>query len=186
MQPLLERRSRSVKHLFLGSSTLVLLGLGPLLPHTDQTSLAASIAELPVRGRLALEVRNLALLDLELVGDRERAVRALDLALVSALAMLLHVVGRCLAVLWRLDLAREEHETGLVGLEALDVGGEGLFGEVLAARVDANSDGGSQLAWDLGGLLPISMLSVFDILIAYVPSARRGRIHDRRAHGDCT
>lgn len=37
----------------------------------------------------------------------------------------------------------EEHELGGVGLEALDVGLEGLLGDILAASIDGDADGGS-------------------------------------------
>lgn len=54
----------------------------------------------------------------------------------------------CVAVLWGLGVAGEEDEALLVGLQALDVGGEGLLGQVGAARVDGDSDGRRKLAWD--------------------------------------
>ena len=44
----------------------------------------------------------------------------------------------------------------MVGLQALDVGGEGLLGEVLSAGVDCDTDGCSKLARNLGGLSTIS------------------------------
>jgi len=62
----------------------------------------------------------------------------------------LGVLGGSLAVLGRLALAREEDEAALVGLQALDVGLEGLLGEVLAARVDGDTDGGRELAGNAG------------------------------------
>ena len=68
--------------------------------------------------------------------------------------------------LGRFGLAREEDETLLVGFEALDVGGERLFGEVLAARVDRNTDGGRQLARDAGFLYSSQSRSLNSISIS--------------------
>ena len=60
----------------------------------------------------------------------------------------LGVLSGSLAGLGRLALAGEEDEAALVGLQALDVGLEGLLGEVLAAWVDADTDGWGKLAGD--------------------------------------
>lgn len=46
------------------------------------------------------------------------------------------------------EFAGEEDEAGLVGLEAVNIGLEGFDGEVLAAGVDGDADGGSELARD--------------------------------------
>lgn len=62
----------------------------------------------------------------------------------------LDLLLRSVALLGRLGLAREENQALLVGLQALDVGLEGLFGEVLAAWVNGNADGWRQLAWNTG------------------------------------
>lgn len=75
------------KLLLLLSSSLLLLGLGPLLPHTNETCFAACIAELPVCRWLALVVCDLALLEGTLIADREGMGCALDLVLVSALTV---------------------------------------------------------------------------------------------------
>jgi len=80
----------------------------------------------------------------------------LELALVAALLGDLDVFGRGVTLLRRLGLAGEEDEAGVVGLQALDVGGEGLLGEVLSAGVDCDTDGCSKLARNLGGLSTIS------------------------------
>jgi len=80
----------------------------------------------------------------------------LELALVAALLGGLDVFGRGVTLLRRLGLAGEEDEAGVVGLQALDVGGEGLLGEVLSAGVDCDTDGCSKLARNLGGLSTIS------------------------------
>lgn len=61
------------------------------------------------------------------------------------------VVGG-VALLGLVALLGEEDQALLVGLEALDVGGQGLLGDVLAAGVDGDTDGGGVLAGDASGL----------------------------------
>ena len=139
-------------HLFLRSSKLVLLRLGTLLPLPDQTCITTSRPQLLVRILRRLKVSNLALLNDDLVADRERMVGTLDLVVVTTLAMLLDLLLGRLALLRRLRLAREEHEAGLVGFEALNVGGERLFREVLTTRVDGDADCWRQFAGDAGFL----------------------------------
>lgn len=53
-----------------------------------------------------------------------------------------------------LALLGHNDDAGLVGLEALDVAGEGLLGKVLAAEVDGDTDGGGEGLGDTGGLYP--------------------------------
>lgn len=55
-------------------------------------------------------------------------------------------------------LAGEDNQASLVGLEALDVGGKGLLGEVGAAGVDGDTDGGSDKLGDTGGLIVVSIV----------------------------
>ena len=138
--------------LFLRSVSFILLSLGPLLPLANQACLAARITELPVRRLLAREVADLALLNCDLVGDREVLLALLDLALVSALLCRLHILGRSVTRLRRLDLAREEDETLLVLLQTCNVGLQRLLAQVLAAGVDGDTDGGRKLAGDTGFL----------------------------------
>jgi len=138
--------------LFLRVGGLLLLLLHPLRPLAHQASLAPRIAQLPVGSLLGREVGNLALLNGDLVADREVLVVLLDLALVASLPGGLHLLGRSLTGLGGLGLAGEEDEASLVGLQALDVGLERLLGQVLAAGVDGDTDGGRQLAWDAGFL----------------------------------
>lgn len=45
-------------------------------------------------------------------------------------------------------LAWEENKTGTVSLQAGNVGGKGLVGEVLSSWVDGDTDGWRKLAWD--------------------------------------
>lgn len=56
------------------------------------------------------------------------------------------------ALLGLVALLGEQDQALLVGLEALDVGGQGLLGDVLAAGVDGDADGGGVLAGDASGL----------------------------------
>lgn len=56
------------------------------------------------------------------------------------------------ALLGLVALLGEEDQALLVGLEALDVGGQGLLGDVLAASIDGDTDGGGVLAGDASGL----------------------------------
>jgi len=136
--------------LFLGSSSVLLLGLRTLLALANQTRLGASVAQLAVSSLLAGVVGDLALGDLGGVDDGEGLVGLLDVGAVAGLLGGLGVLGGSLAVLGRLALAREEDEAALVGLQALDVGLEGLLGKVLAARVDGDTDGGRELAGNAG------------------------------------
>ena len=132
--------------LFLSSVGLILLGLGPLLPLANQPCLAARIAKLPVCRLLAWEVADLALLNRDLIGDRELLLALLDLALVSALLCGLDILGRGVTRLGRLDLAWEEDQALLVLLQTRDVDLERLLAQVLATRVDRDTDGRRQLA----------------------------------------
>lgn len=57
-------------------------------------------------------------------------------------------VGLGVALLGGVGLAGQQDQALLVGLKAGDVGSKGLLAEVLAAVVDGDTDGGSQLAGD--------------------------------------
>lgn len=72
-----------------------------------------------------------------------------------AVADSLDLLGAGLALLGGLGVAGEEDEALLVGLQALNVGLEGLLGEVLATGVDGDTDGARKLAGDVG-LLQLS------------------------------
>ena len=126
----------SFSPLLLGSVGLVRLGLRPLLSDTDQPRLASCITQLPVRLLLAREVGNLALLDLSLVDDRVCLVNKLDVVLGAGLLSGLDLLGAGVTLLGLLAVAGEEDDTALVCLQALDVGGKRLLGQVLAAGVD--------------------------------------------------
>jgi hypothetical protein len=63
----------------------------------------------------------------------------------------LDVLGGSVTLLGLAVAAGEEDEALAVLLEALDVGLEALLGKVLAARVDGDTDGASELAGDTSG-----------------------------------
>ena len=140
--------------LFLLALRLLRLGLGPLLPHADESRLAPDLPELLVRAALDV-LRHLALFDLrEAVLEAEAGVdgqdggEALDAVLVRALDVVLAAVE----VFVLAGAAGEEDQARAVGLEAGDVEGERLFGQVLAARVEGDADCGGQFAGDAGFL----------------------------------
>lgn len=62
----------------------------------------------------------------------------------------LDLLGAGLTLLGGLEVAGEEDEALLVGLQALNVGIEGLLGKVLATGVDGDTDGARKLAGDVG------------------------------------
>lgn len=134
--------------LFLSVGSLLSLGLGALLADTGETGLAADLAELAVGVLGAGVVGELALLDGSLVLDGEGNVGLLDVVVLGGLDLL----SRGVTLLGGLGLAGEEDNAAAVGLQALDVGGKGLLGEVLAAGVDRDTDGGCELAGDASGL----------------------------------
>lgn len=135
-------------HLFL-CRRLVGLVLGALLADTHQAGVGAGGTELLVGGLLGGVVGELALGDGGGVDDGEDGGGRLD---VGGLLGGLDVLGRGVALLGRLGLAREEDELALVSLQALDVGLERLLGEVLAAGVDRDANGGSELAGNASSL----------------------------------
>lgn len=64
----------------------------------------------------------------------------------------LDLLSAGVTLLGGLAVAGEEDEACTVSLQALDVGGETLLGQVGAAGVDADSDGGCELAGNTGSL----------------------------------
>lgn len=69
------------------------------------------------------------------------------------------LLGR-VALLGLVALLGEEDQALGVSLEALDVGGQGLLGDVLATSIDRDTDGRSILAGDASGLK--SLVRTFD------------------------
>lgn len=140
-----------------GASSLFVLGSlrlglvpGPLLPLASValvgalgTQLAESTA-LDGCGHVGLLDLGDGLVD---AGNGESGTGGGD-ALGGGLELLL---GR-VALLGLVALLGEQDQAGGVGLEALDVGGEGLLGQVLAAGIDGDTDSGSVLAGDTGSL----------------------------------
>jgi hypothetical protein len=64
----------------------------------------------------------------------------------------LEVFGAGVELLVLAGLEREQDEAGLVRLQALDVGLQGLLGGGLAAVVDGDADGGCQFAGNTSSL----------------------------------
>lgn len=136
--------------LFLGRLRLVGLGLRPLFPHTHQPRIAPGITQPPVSPLLAfthLTSLNLAncLLNGHVLDRHTPGQRSQDL-LGRSILVCVDLLLRAVQLLMLSRNAREQDEAGAVSLEALDVGGEGLDGEVLSAMVDGDADGGSQFA----------------------------------------
>jgi len=156
MTPFSKHEPSPYQPLLLGRRGLLSLSLRTLLANTDESSLAPGVSKLPVGLLFAWVVRNLALGDDGLVLDGDTLVGVLDLSFVTTLPDLLDLLSTSVALLGRLGLAWEKDQASLVCLETLDVGGEGLFGEVLSAGIDRDTDGGRQLAWDASGLLCVN------------------------------
>jgi hypothetical protein len=131
-----------VSSLFL--LVLLLLGLGSSTGSAlaDKASLRAGVTELPVGVLLALVVANSTLLEDGGVLDGQ------DVGADDVLARLggLDILSGGVTLLGLAVAAGEEDEALAVLLEALDVGLEGLLREVLAARVDGDTDGAGELA----------------------------------------
>lgn len=177
--------------LFLG---LLLLGLllRALLPDAHQAGVGPRLPEQPVGA--ALDVGGqLALGDLAegrghgLVDAKGRADRG------GGLGRLLVLGG--VALLGLVGLAREDDEAALVLLEALDVDGERLLRQVLAAGVDGNADGAGVVLGNASGLereknislFSLAQVSVFPVdRVRYEPSAQPARSRGPDESGGCT
>jgi hypothetical protein len=144
-----ETKHPSASRLFLLVSGVISLRLRALLPDTDKAGLGARVAELPVRVLGRLVVADLALLEGDDVLDGQSGGGAADDVLGSLGG--LDVLGGSITLLGLAVAAGEEDEALPVLLKALDVGLEALLGEVLAARVDRDTDGTGELAGDTGG-----------------------------------
>lgn len=151
--------NRLTNCLLLRSSSLLSLRLGTLLARTDETSITASETQLAVGSLVALG--HVVALDVgdgllgEGVADGHSGGEVSGVA--GGLAVsgegslgLVDLVGGGVELLELAALAGEEDETGLVVLQAGDVGDQRLLGVVVAAVVDGNADGGSQLLGDAG------------------------------------
>ena len=142
--------------LFLLGVGLLGLSLRALLTDTDEAGLGAGVTELPVGVLGGLVVANGALLELDDVLDGQSSGGGLD-KVVGALGGL-DVLGGSVTRLGLAVAAGEEDKALAVLLEALDVGLEALLGEVLAARVDRDTDGAGELAGDTSGCYMLGAL----------------------------
>jgi hypothetical protein len=125
--------------LFLLGLRLLSLGLSSLLPNTNKTGIRPCNTQLAVSILLALNVLELGLRNDRLIdnGQCETNLRVH----VLAGSGLLDILGRSVTLLVLANPAWEEDEAFLIFLEALHVGCEGLFGDVLAARINGDADG---------------------------------------------
>jgi len=133
---------------------LSIFGIGSLLlctllTNTSISSLTSSLPKLPVSASVNSS-RHILLVDildlLVSVNDRKAGPDGRNVALASGLELFLAGIP----LLGLAEFTREEDQAGLVFLEAGDVQSEGLFGVVLAASVDDDTDGRGELAWDTG------------------------------------
>lgn len=136
-------------NLFLLGVGLISLGLCALLAGTSVTGLGARFTELPVGVLGGLVVANRALLEFDDVLDGEAGLGAGN-DILGALCGL-DVLGGGVTVLGLSVATGEENEALPVFLEALNVGLEALLREVLAARVDRDTDSAGKLARNTGG-----------------------------------
>jgi hypothetical protein len=145
----------NLDRLFLLSISFLGLGLGTLLLGTGVTLLGALVTEQPVGVLGSLDAADGSLLKDGLVDDGEDGAGGGD----GALSLLggLDVLSGGVAALGLAVAAGEEDEFLPVLLETLDVGLEALLGEVLAAGVDRDTNGGCKLARNTGGYETLAM-----------------------------
>jgi len=146
-------------HLFLGGG-LLSLGLSPLLPDPDQTSLASGLAQPPVSSLLTLW--HFVTLDLTdsflaadvLDGQDSVEVSSVTLGLAGREGSLgsINLLSGRVELLELAALAGEQNQASLVFLETGNVGGERLLGVVDATGINSNTDGWGELAGDTGFL----------------------------------
>ena len=136
-----------------GLTSTLLTSTSVALVRTSDTQLAESTA-LDGSGH----VRLANLLDGLVNGDDGEGSGGLgDGVLSNGLDVLLGGV----TLLGLVALLGEEDQAAGVGLEALDVGGEGLLRDVLAAGIDGDTDGGGILAGNTSGLQNVSVLNLY-------------------------
>ena len=136
-------------HLFLLSFGLISLDLGTLGASTGVALLGAGVTELPVGVLGCLNAADGDLLNDGLVDNGEDLGGSLDG--VSTLGGL-DVLSGSITALGLAVTAGEEDETLPVLLETLDVGLEALLGDVLAAGIDGDTNGGCELAGNTSSL----------------------------------
>jgi len=133
-------------NLFLSSICLSSLVLRTLLTLSNKSRLTPCFSEFLVCTTLdwLWHIAFADLLDLALdVDDWQSVLGACDELLSTRYILLAGIFFLVLA-----ELAGEEDQAGTVSLEAGDVHGEGLDGEILSAGVNGDTDSGSELAGD--------------------------------------
>lgn len=135
--------------LLLRSSSLISLALGPLLPGTDETRITSCSTEclvgvLGTLGHITLLDRADSVLQSRVDDGKDGVCEVADGVgvLVGGSNILLGRIG----LLVLSGTAGEDDKALLVSLQALDIDGESIGGEVGTARVDRDTDGGSVLA----------------------------------------
>ena len=152
MLPTIVRQTLAIPTLFLCCSGLISLCLGALLPNTNKPGIRPGIPERPEGVLGGLVVGKLALGNGDGILDWQAGGECGDGILLGAGGLDLLDLGITLGLL--AGTAGEEDKAFPVLLKTLDVDLEGLLVEVLAAGVDGNTDGGSELAGDTSSLLP--------------------------------
>ena len=142
-------------HLFLCSSRFFGLGLGPLFPHTHQSSIAPRVPQLPIRSLFSLwhiiltDLTNGVLL--RHILDWQDVVHLLS-PLFRALSISLDFLFAAVNFLVLARTTWKDDQSFTVGFQAGDVGGKGLYGEVGTAGVDADTNGWGKFAGYAGFL----------------------------------
>jgi hypothetical protein len=130
------------------------LGLLALLPDTDIAGMRALVTEHPVGILSGLVVANGTLLELDDVLDGQGKGGAADDVLGSLGG--LDVLSRSVTLLGLAVATGEDNEALPELLETLHVELESLLGEVLAARIDRDSDCARHLTGDTGSCGDVS------------------------------
>ena len=153
--------------LLLSSSSLVSLLPSTLLTLAGIFGLSPRLAQLSVCTTLDSSW-HVALLDL---GDLRVVWNDWQSELESSDGVdILDILLGGISVLVLTELAGEEDQSGAVSLETCDVDGEGFTGEVLAARINGDTDRWRQLSWDTSGLVSIVSFQPLEMYLKISPS----------------
>lgn len=161
-----ENTTLKTSNLLLGGGGLSILVALSLLTSTLVSGLAPGVAELSVSTTLNWGW-GIALLDLgdgDSVDDWKSLVGALDEVGLGGL----DIGSGGITLLGLASLAWEKDELGLVCLKTGNVQGERLSGEVLAAGIDGDTNGRSELLWDTGLLQRLSEICFLSLIFAVV------------------
>lgn len=190
------REGRIESHLFLGSSSLLSLGLGPLLADTHETSVAAGQPQATIGRLLALGHLTALHVGNSLLGggvlDGEGGAKVVGVTLGRAVLGEggfggVDLVSGGVELLELAALAGEEDQTVLVVVEAGNVGNQRFLGVVVPAVVDGDADGGGELLGDAGFLFTSkSCCFLQPVSQELIPSTRPERTHGQPAPGGCT